>query len=100
MVAWRMTIKTPEFPDGREVIVIGNDITFMIGSFGPRDDILFQKASELARKLGLPRLYLSANSGARLGLAEEIKHLFRIAWEDKTCQDKVCILLHISLFFI
>ena len=42
MVAWRMTLKTPEFPDGRDVIVIANDITFLIGSFGPRDDILFQ----------------------------------------------------------
>ena len=48
-----------------------------------------QLASELARKEGLPRLYLAANSGARLGLAEEIKHLFKIAWEDKDDPEKV-----------
>ena len=35
-------MKTPEFPDGREIIVIGNDITFLIGSFGPREDLLFK----------------------------------------------------------
>jgi len=45
-------------------------------------------ASELARRGGLPLLYLSANSGARLGLAEEIKHLFHVAWEDPENPDK------------
>ena len=48
-----------------------------------------QKASEMAREYGLPRLYLSANSGARLGLAEEIKHLFNVAWEDNSDIEKV-----------
>ena len=43
----------------------------------------------MARRLGIPRIYLSANSGARLGLAEEMKHLFRVAWEDPANPDKV-----------
>jgi acetyl-CoA carboxylase / biotin carboxylase 1 len=47
-----------------------------------------QRASELARQLGVPRIYLAANSGARLGLAEEIKHLFQTAWEDPADPDK------------
>lgn len=38
MVAWRLTLYTPEFPDGRDIIVIANDITYLIGSFGPRED--------------------------------------------------------------
>ena len=42
MVAWKFTLKTPEFPEGRELIIIGNDITFKIGSFGPREDLLFK----------------------------------------------------------
>ena len=46
-----------------------------------------QKASELARREGIPVIYLSANSGARMGVAEEIKHLFRIAWEDPKMPD-------------
>ena len=44
----------------------------------------------LSRKLGLPRLYISANSGARIGLAEEIKHVFKVAWIDDEDHDKVC----------
>ena len=41
MVAWRMTLRTPQYPDGRHLIVIANDITHKIGSFGPREDVLF-----------------------------------------------------------
>jgi len=51
MVAWKMTLTTPEYPEGRDIIVISNDVTFLIGSFGIREDILFLRASELARKL-------------------------------------------------
>ncbi|ESN91710.1 hypothetical protein HELRODRAFT_70230, partial [Helobdella robusta] len=88
MVAWKMNLMTPEFPEGRDVIVIGNDITFQIGSFGPKEDVLFQKAMQLARQLKVPCIYLSANSGARIGLAEEIKHLFHVAWIDADDPDK------------
>ena len=42
MVAWRMTLFTPQYPDGREIIVISNDITHQIGSFGPQEDLLFK----------------------------------------------------------
>lgn len=41
MVAWRMVLFTPEYPKGRELIIIANDITHKIGSFGPKEDILF-----------------------------------------------------------
>ena len=82
MVAWKMTLKSPEYPDGRDIIVIGNDITYRIGSFGPQEDLLFLRASELARAEGIPRIYVAANSGARIGLAEEIRHMFHVAWVD------------------
>ncbi|XP_037633326.1 acetyl-CoA carboxylase isoform X2 [Sebastes umbrosus] len=82
MVAFKMKMKTPEYPEGRDVIVICNDITHMIGSFGPQEDELFLRASELARAEGIPRIYVAANSGARIGLAEEIKHMFQVAWID------------------
>lgn len=82
MVAFRMRMKTPEYPEGRDIIVICNDITHMIGSFGPQEDQLFLRASELARTEGIPRIYISANSGARIGLAEEIRHMFQVAWID------------------
>ena len=80
MVAWKLTLRTPEYPAGRELVVIANDITMQGGTFGPEEDILFDLASKYARQRGLPRLYVAANSGARIGLAEELRHKFRIAW--------------------
>ncbi|XP_063969752.1 acetyl-CoA carboxylase-like isoform X3 [Lytechinus pictus] len=82
MVAWQFTFLTPEYPKGRDVVVIANDITFKIGSFGVEEDSLFQKASDHAVEKGIPRIYISANSGARIGLADEVKYLFKVAWED------------------
>ncbi|CAL8262915.1 unnamed protein product [Boreogadus saida] len=82
MVAFRMRMKTPEYPGGREVIVICNDITHLIGSFGPQEDELFLRASELARAEGLPRVFIAANSGARIGLADEVRGMFQVAWID------------------
>lgn len=82
MVAWKITLKTPECPEGRDIVVIANDITVNIGSFGPKEDMLFLRASELARKLKVPRIYLAANSGARIGIAKEVFANFKVAWED------------------
>ncbi|KAG9258518.1 acetyl-CoA carboxylase [Emericellopsis atlantica] len=82
MVGWVFRARTPEYPQGRRFIVVANDITYKIGSFGPKEDNFFHKCTELARKLGIPRIYLSANSGARLGLAEELMPHFRVAWND------------------
>ena len=42
MVVWRMRMLTPQYPQGRDVIVISNDITHQIGSFGPKEDLLFK----------------------------------------------------------
>ncbi|XP_053558098.1 acetyl-CoA carboxylase 2 isoform X2 [Bombina bombina] len=82
MVGFKMKLKTPEYPNGRSIILICNDITYKIGSFGPQEDLLFLRASELARKEGIPRIYIAANSGARIGLAEELRHMFQVAWND------------------
>lgn len=79
---------TPEYPEGRQIIVVANDITNGIGSFGPDEDILFQKATEYARRLGIPRIYISANSGARIGLAEEVAARFQIKWLDSAVPSK------------
>jgi acetyl-CoA carboxylase/biotin carboxylase 1 len=52
MVAWRLDMFTPEYPEGRSIVVVANDITFNIGSFGPAEDDVFFKASEYARERG------------------------------------------------
>lgn len=85
MVAWRITMFTPQYGEesgGREIVLIANDITFRAGSFGTAEDHLFHLASAFARKQGIPRLYFAANSGARIGLAEDIKKRFKVAWTD------------------
>ncbi|KAL2260832.1 hypothetical protein VTK26DRAFT_5059 [Humicola hyalothermophila] len=82
MVGWLINARTPEYPKGRKFVVVANDITFNIGSFGPKEDNFFYKCTELARKMGIPRIYLSANSGARLGLANELMPHFSVAWND------------------
>jgi acetyl-CoA carboxylase/biotin carboxylase 1 len=82
MIGWVVTAKTPEYPRGRKFVIIANDITFKIGSFGPQEDKFFNKCTEYARRLGIPRIYLSANSGARIGMAEELIPHFSVAWND------------------
>ncbi|RAL15126.1 acetyl-CoA carboxylase ACC1 [Aspergillus homomorphus CBS 101889] len=82
MVGWIVTARTPEYPRGRRFVIVANDITFQIGSFGPLEDKFFNKCTELARKLGIPRIYLSANSGARIGMADELIPYFSVAWND------------------
>lgn len=56
MVAWNMKLKTPECPAGRQVIVIANDITFRIGSFGYQEDLLFKVTPNIAELLCFPVL--------------------------------------------
>lgn len=80
MVGFLIDAKTPEYPRGRQFVVVANDITHKIGSFGPEEDAYFNRCTDLARKLGVPRIYLSANSGARIGIADELLPYFRVAW--------------------
>ena len=84
MVAFKITVKTPEYPRGRQFVIVANDITFKIGSFGPQEDEFFDKVTNYARKRGIPRIYLAANSGARIGIAEELVPLFQVSWNDKS----------------
>ncbi|CAE6428799.1 unnamed protein product [Rhizoctonia solani] len=88
MVGWVFTAYTPEYPTGRQVVAVANDITYKIGSFGPVEDQFFYWVTEYARQRGLPRIYLSANSGARIGLAEEALSLFSCAWNVKDQPEK------------
>jgi acetyl-CoA carboxylase/biotin carboxylase 1 len=87
MVAWSMNMCTPEFPDGRTVLIVSNDVTFSAGSFGPREDVFFKAVTDFACKEKLPLVYLAANSGARIGVAEEVRACFRVGWSEETTPD-------------
>lgn len=88
MVGFKVTVKTPEYPRGRLFIIVANDITHKIGSFGPEEDEFFNRCTEMARSLGIPRVYLSANSGARIGIAEELLPYFKVAWNEEGKPEK------------
>lgn len=54
MVAWLMEMCTPEFPSGRTILVVSNDVTFKAGSFGPREDAFFRAVTDLACAKKIP----------------------------------------------
>jgi len=80
VVAWLLTLRSPETPQGRRVVAISNDITHASGAFGPREDAMFRAATEYALAEKLPVVYLAANSGARVGLANEVKQCMSVEW--------------------
>jgi len=80
MVAWSVTLYTPEVPGGRTIVVIANDITFANGAFGPQEDLVYERASQYARERGVPRIYMAANAGAKFGLSDAVKKCFRVQW--------------------
>jgi acetyl-CoA carboxylase carboxyltransferase component len=61
-----------------QVVAIANDITYNSGSFGPKEDAAFRAATDYALDRKLPVVYLAANSGARVGLANEVKSALQV----------------------
>ena len=88
MVGWKFRIVTPEAPCGRSLFVVANDVTHGAGAFGPREDAFFEAITNLALSEKLPLVYLAANSGARIGLAEEIRSCFRVGWTSDPSPEK------------
>lgn len=90
MVAWVMDYSAPSrfnvetrTTDVRRIVVVANDITFNSGSFAVPEDQVFQAASIYARSQKVPFVYISSNSGARLGISAEVKKRFLVAFTDK-----------------
>ena len=55
-----------------------SSLNFPLGSFGVKEDDFFEMASLYAREHRVPRVYISCNSGARIGLVESLKPLFKV----------------------
>uniref|UniRef100_A0A0D6R0K3 Uncharacterized protein n=1 Tax=Araucaria cunninghamii TaxID=56994 RepID=A0A0D6R0K3_ARACU len=96
MVAWCMEMSTPEFPSGRTILVVANDVTYNAGSFGPREDAFFASVTDLACEKKLPLIYLAANSGARIGVAGEVRACFQVGWFDESSPDRGFQYLYLS----
>jgi len=82
MLAWHVTMKTPEYPEGRDMVVIANDVTVKSGSFAVAEDEIYYKASKYARKLKIPRVYIACNAGARIGLYNDLKSKIKLKFFD------------------
>lgn len=72
VVAWILKLRDMEF------VLIGNDITYQVGSFAMPEHRLFELASKLARERKIPRINVSCNSGARIGLARDVLDVLRV----------------------
>ncbi|KAG5497738.1 hypothetical protein JKF63_04004 [Porcisia hertigi] len=90
MVVWMIEYAPPRYFDvqtdmaeTRRIVVVANDITFLSGSFAVPEDRVFKAASVLARAQHLPFVYISANSGARLGISTEVKKRFLVEFTEK-----------------
>ena len=68
-----------------QIVAVANDITFSSGSFGTREDAVFRAATEYALEEKLPLIYLAANAGARVGLAQEVKQCLQVTLCADTC---------------
>ncbi|AYU81515.1 acetyl-CoA carboxylase, putative [Leishmania donovani] len=90
MVVWMVEYAPPRYFDmelktaqTRRIVVVANDITFQSGSFAVPEDCVFKAASVLARAQHVPFVYISTNSGARLGLSTEVKKRFLVEFTEK-----------------
>lgn len=61
-----------------QIVAVANDITFNSGAFGTKEDAVFRAATEHALEEKLPLVYLAANAGARVGLAQEVKQCLQV----------------------
>ncbi|ULT93021.1 hypothetical protein L3Y34_002895 [Caenorhabditis briggsae] len=77
VVAWLMKLEI-EQNDQREFVLIGNDVTHQVGSFAQPEHELFELASRLARERKIPRINISCNSGARIGLARDVLDVLKV----------------------
>ena len=66
------------------------------GAFGPAEDAMFRAATEWALEERLPVVYLAANSGARVGLAAEVKQCLRVEWANPADPTKGFRYLYLS----
>ncbi|KII67787.1 Acetyl-CoA carboxylase [Thelohanellus kitauei] len=81
-VCWKFKISG--LPHGLTIkfIVVASDITFMNGSFSLAEANLFAAASRMARYKKVPFVFICCCNGARIGMADEIKNIFKIKWND------------------
>ncbi|ETO23976.1 acetyl-CoA carboxylase [Reticulomyxa filosa] len=69
-----------ECPEGREIYLVGNDITFNLGTVGCAEDDVYNEVCKCAIAEGIPFVHISASSGARIGMDDKIRNKFKVHW--------------------
>ncbi|CAB3405762.1 unnamed protein product [Caenorhabditis bovis] len=69
---WIVRLLIPGRIDPLEFILIANDISYCAGSFSVSEHAIFEAASQYARKHKIPRVNISSNSGARIGIDSQV----------------------------
>jgi len=69
MKGWRVSC------DALDFILVGNDITQNSGAFSIEEDVFFSRAADLALAENTAFVYVSSNSGAKIGVMEALKPL-------------------------
>uniref|UniRef100_A0A7S4CEA8 CoA carboxyltransferase C-terminal domain-containing protein n=1 Tax=Eutreptiella gymnastica TaxID=73025 RepID=A0A7S4CEA8_9EUGL len=95
MVCWEFNVFLPTRYDlktgtvvPKKIVVIANDISYQSGSFAIEEDKVFHAAAKWAETEGLPLIYLAANSGARIGMAQEVKDVYKVMFKDEDAPEK------------
>lgn len=90
ILAWLVTFHSALYWDPetmscspRSFVLVANDITHSAGSFSVPENALFKASCVLARKKGIPFIYISSNSGARIGLCDESMQKFLVDFTPK-----------------
>lgn len=82
IVVWEFTLSDLPFNLESQFLVVSTDITFKNGSFSEREAKLYAAACHLARTKGIPFIFCCCSNGARIGMADEIKDLYKVKWKD------------------
>ncbi|CAL2038637.1 unnamed protein product [Caenorhabditis brenneri] len=77
VVAWLISLTLGK-NNTLDFVLIGNDVTHQVGSFAQPEHRLFEMASKLARERKIPRVNISCNSGARIGLARDVLDVLKV----------------------
>lgn len=81
--AFRLLLRTPEAPQGREAIVmIANDVS-VSAAFKPSTAALYDLAAQRAVREGLPFMVFQANQGASFAIEAEIVKRFHVEFKDE-----------------
>ncbi|KAF0992237.1 hypothetical protein HZS_7231, partial [Henneguya salminicola] len=88
IICWKANLYSPYYKNGTEIMLVANDITFMNGSFTELEANVFKAAGIMAREKQIPLIYICCCNGAQMGLADEVKNVYKVKWTDEKNYDK------------